>query len=358
LEEAREMEQTTDIDQTKPKEQAEQEVPTEQRNEPTEVLVPQFVVPLGTTLAELETAKQRLLTNEEIIECRDKEPCVMMKAEDVEKLSAVREFVDIHAENVLADWHRRRIEFCESFWPSLVFYVPTKGEVTQDCRELLDAREVKYEIKPHSKTLHKHFEEQASWYTPVASGEEIASIAEHTDYFVLRTKPFKSSQALEISAPFIPLIGELLDLGALGVSLETANLVHSKEAWMRFVRRFREQPLETCVFSLAQMPVTTPDSIISIGMHCLGQPDYSIKKETLLSMGFTPENMGEAACNLFQSLATYLIGTCPPNSFISGNTFSITADAPRLKVDIQNCNLFKDADIRYNPFGVWHLSRE
>ena len=31
------------------------------------------------------------------------------------------EFVDIHPENVLVDWHRRRIEFCESYWPSLVF---------------------------------------------------------------------------------------------------------------------------------------------------------------------------------------------------------------------------------------------
>ena len=355
MEESKDIEQTRDIEHSEQIDQSEQ---SDQRDKPTEVLVPQFVVPLGTTLAALEATKQRLLTNDEIIECRDKEPCVMMKAEDIEKLTAVREFVDIHPENVLADWHRRRIEFCESYWPSLVFYVPTKGEVTQDCRELLDAREVKYEIKPHSKTMHKHFEEQASWYTPIASAAEIASISEHTDFFVLRTKPFKSSEALEISASFLPLIGELFDLGALGVSLETANLVHSKEAWMRFVRRFREQPLETCVFSLAQMPVTTPDSIISIGMHCLGQPDYSIEKETLLSMGFTPENMGEAACNLFQSLATYLIGTCPPNTFISGNTFSITPDAPRLKAEIQNCNLFKDADIRYNPFGVWHLSRE
>lgn len=65
-------------------------------------------------LAALEATKQRLLTNDEIIECRDKEPCVMMKAEDIEKLTAVREFVDIDPENVLVDWHRRRIEFCEA----------------------------------------------------------------------------------------------------------------------------------------------------------------------------------------------------------------------------------------------------
>ncbi len=330
----------------------------QESKEKEETLIPQFVVPLGTTLAALEATKERLLTNEEIIECRDKEPCVMMKAEDIEKLNAAREFADIHPENVLADWHLRRIEFCESFWPSLVFYVPTKGEGTKDCRELLDARNIQYEIKPHSKTLHRHFEEQASWYTPVLAAAELDSITEHTEFFVIRTKPFKSSDALEVAAPFIPLIGELLDLGALGVSLETANLAHSKEAWMRFVRRFREQPLETCVFSLAQMPVTTADSLISIGLHCLGQPDYSIEQKTLLSMGFTAENIGEAASNLFQSLATYLIGNCPPNTFISGNTFSVTADAPRLKVDIQNCQLFKDGDIRYNPFGVWHLSRE
>ena len=111
-----------------------------------------------------------------------------------------------------------------------------------------------------------------------------------------------------------------------------------------------------CAF--VQMPVSIEGAYMSVGMQSLGQADYIIETKTLKALGHRDkaEELSIAANDLFQSLAFYQLGECPANGFLSGNTFSLTADSPRLRVRIEPCKFFQESDIRYNPFGVWRLS--
>ncbi len=328
-----------------------------------EELTLHFVPMLGATLAIEEGSVKRKLTEAEIIAVRDRSPCIRMAREHAEKIQQQRGLADIDPENVAAEWNRRRIEFTESYWPTLVLYVPTSGPGTRACRELLEEVQktsqyegLEFEAKDHDKALARHLIEQMSLLPPQAEKSELSDLARHLQYFVVRSQPFKSDQAQAVASSYLSLIGRLLAKGALTVSVESSNLTHSRGAWQDLLERFQETPLVSLLFSFVQMPAVHKNEYFSVGMHSLGRPDFVISKEALIKTGHGLDKLDQAAGELFQVLAYYLLDECPISQFRSGNTFSLNADSPQLKVEIEPASFFKESDIRSNPFGVWRLS--
>lgn len=323
-----------------------------------EELVSWFIISLGATLALLEKSNDRVLTEDEILKARDEAPCIMVTTDDAAKMNATRGYEDIDPENVLVDWQRRRIEFVETYWPCLALYVLTKDTVTKQCCDFLDSKAIEYQIEERDETLPALLTTYASYYNPRMDEKEIASLATHTNYLIVRSKAFKSSEARETSSSWLLLIKELLDKGALGISLESSSVMHSKGAWRLFAEEIKVKPLDALLCAFVQMPVSVEGAYMSVGMQSLGQADYMIDNKTLKALGCKDkaQEMSNAANDLFQTLAFYQLGECPANGFLSGNTFSLTADSPRLKVRIEPCSFFRESDIRFNPFGVWRLS--
>ncbi|CAN5468503.1 hypothetical protein BH11CYA1_BH11CYA1_20010 [soil metagenome] len=329
----------------------------EEQQETKEDLVPHFMPALGTLLALLEMKKKERLSEQEIIECRDNAACIMMQRQHVEEMKATMG-VDVDPENVLADWQKRRIEYIESYWPSLVLCVLTKDEVTQKCCDLLKANEIEFELKERDEQLPAAITQYASYFNPYIGAEEKASLATHSNYLIVHSQPFKSADAIATTSAFLPIISELFDKGALAVSVESASVMHSKAAWQHFNEKHAEIPLETMICAYVQMPVTVDGAIMSVGMQHLGQPDYIVDNETLRSIkGRDPSiELSRIAFELFQTLAIYQLEECQPNSFLSGNTFSLNSESQRFKVCIEHCSFFRETDIRFNPFGMWRLS--
>ncbi|MFA7337914.1 MAG: hypothetical protein WC028_14090 [Candidatus Obscuribacterales bacterium] len=323
-----------------------------------EELVTWFIISLGASLSLLEKSKERLLTEDEILKHRDEAPCIMVTMEAADKMKASRGYEDIDPENVLVDWQRRRIEFVETYWPCLVFYVLTKDSATKKCCDLLESKGIDYQIEERDEALPALITSYASYYNPMMEAKERESLTTHTNYLIVRSKPFKSSEAEDTTKAFLPLVSELFDIGALGISLESSSIMHSKGAWKLFAEELEKNPLASMLCAFVQMPVSIEGAYMSVGMQSLGQADYIIETKTLKALGHRDkaEELSIAANDLFQSLAFYQLGECPANGFLSGNTFSLTADSPRLRVRIEPCKFFQESDIRYNPFGVWRLS--
>jgi hypothetical protein len=322
-----------------------------------EDLLPNFAPPLGFLLASLEKRKNRQLTAEEIIECRDNAPCIMMQREHLEKLQE-NAGIDIDPENVLVDWQRRRIEFVDAYWPSIVLYVLTNNFATKECCDLLEAKGIEYEVEEHDEQLPELITRYASHYNPIVDEQEKSSLEGYTKNLVVRSKPFKSSEAIENATAILQLISELINKGALGISAESSSVMHSKAAWRLFNETLEEAPIHALIYSFVHIPVIIDGAYMSVGMNSLGQADYMIETNTLKAFGNadTTEELSNVAYELFRTLAVYQLEECPSNEFLSGQTFSMTPESKRLRLHIEPCSFFKETDIRFNPFGVWRLS--
>jgi hypothetical protein len=77
---------------------------------PEEPLVPVPIPPLGMLLLHLEKQKGFPLTQEEVLEARDKAVCMMMRVSHKQALEEKRGYRDVAPENAWADWLAFRAE--------------------------------------------------------------------------------------------------------------------------------------------------------------------------------------------------------------------------------------------------------
>jgi hypothetical protein len=77
-------------------------------------LIPTFVPALVAILLNQEHEKGRPLTEDEVLEIRDKGACIMLPPDEARALSAGRGYDDIDPENVWEEWQRVRAEIAAS----------------------------------------------------------------------------------------------------------------------------------------------------------------------------------------------------------------------------------------------------
>lgn len=319
-----------------------------------EELVPLPVPPLHILLAAQEKELGRPLSEIEINKIRDDAVCVMVPRS---KRATVEEgkIVDIDFENAAIDWHKRRIEFVESCWPSVVLYVLTGGAGAPVCREILNESGFDVSRRDFDKGLTKHVISQMSGIYP-ADQDELSQIARHTTYYVVRSQPFKASEALAQSKRFLSLIRALAEAPALSLSLESAGLAHSLAAWRAVSELAAQDELAALVSGFVAMPIRFEDIYYSCGMHMLGLPDFIISASTLSATGCAPERFAETARDLFQEMGYFLLSE--GEKFQAGHTFSLTRESGKVKAQIESCKHIAEEDVRFNPFGMLRLLPE
>jgi hypothetical protein len=72
-------------------------------------LVPLFIPALVAILAHREAKKGTPLTEEEVLEIRDKATCVMVPASTIPAMVATRGYEDVDPENCWAQWQEVRV---------------------------------------------------------------------------------------------------------------------------------------------------------------------------------------------------------------------------------------------------------
>jgi hypothetical protein len=77
-------------------------------------LIPVFIPALVALLLNLERKKGSPLSEQDVIDIRDKGVCVMLPIEQAKALAEKRGYDDIDPENVWVEWKRARIELAAS----------------------------------------------------------------------------------------------------------------------------------------------------------------------------------------------------------------------------------------------------
>jgi hypothetical protein len=65
---------------------------------------------LVVTLFNIEKNKGAALTEQEVVEIRDRAPVIMLDAQQADQFYAARDYPDIDPENVWTEWQRARAE--------------------------------------------------------------------------------------------------------------------------------------------------------------------------------------------------------------------------------------------------------
>ena len=131
--------------------------------------------------------------------------------------------------------------------------------------------------------------------------------------------------------------------GALAVRLEQSGLGWDIDQWLALVRPGDPVALYRCAVAL----LVGDTHVVSCGMHAFSLPDASAPLAALTS---------EEAQELVSTLNVYQIDEDP--LLLSGQIFSVGADAPRYVVQRWPDDGYPANDWCHNPYGVWRLSQE
>ncbi len=168
--------------------------------------------------------------------------------------------------------------------------------------------------------------------------EEFEQIDQHT--FVIYLKG--ETGDLESAAAIAKATGALLKAGGLGVKVETSGKAFSKEAWMELVEPFEEGNL----YELFVLDCISDgdETVYSCGMHNLGFKDTIVSNEEF-----------QKGVDLIRLFGCYQLADKP--TIEAGQTFSMTADAPRYRIKIEDHQPNEDHERFRNPYGMWRLEK-
>jgi hypothetical protein len=153
----------------------------------------------------------------------------------------------------------------------------------------------------------------------------------------------EGSPSVELAAQVMRFAGALLDAGGLAVKVETAGVAHTPERWRELLAY--DNPAMAALHALTlRVMEPTEDETYSAGMHALGLPDAEVP-------GATPEH-----ASLLDTFAKYLLLERP--EIKDGQTFSVSAEAPRYRLRHGPCDRFEPDHTFHNPHGVWTFTPE
>jgi hypothetical protein len=130
----------------------------------------------------------------------------------------------------------------------------------------------------------------------------------------------------------------LARIGGLAVKLESSGIAHSLEHWLGMLTG---SPFD--LYCASVVLVGGDSYAYSCGMHHFGLPDSAVPKTVA----------GEQAAEVINRFNFWRISEQP--ELASGNTFSVAADAPRLRLTLVEDSRYPADAPFHNPHGVWRL---
>jgi hypothetical protein len=191
------------------------------------------------------------------------------------------------------------------------------------------------EIRNHDPSFKHAFELAAQ---SRVSAQEVNSIDRHTLvlYLVCDTQSVNSAR-LTMNA-----VSVLIQLGGIGVKVESAGIAHSTEDWLGLAQS--NEPFDVY---LAYVTLINGDDVYySCGMHNFGLPDVSMVKAE------NPEN----AAYVMNTFNGYCIFEAPQLN--DGHTFSISANSAKYRLKkMPYFDTYDKNSVLFNPYGRWHLTK-
>lgn len=321
-------------------------------------VIPVFIPPLATWLAQAEVTKGSRLTEAEVVRIRDGAVCMMMTAADADKLIKTRGYRDVEPENCWADWHRLRVQLTgNGFLPKIVLCILGDGNLESRCRPILEAEGVEHEWSDRDERMAQAFEASALRIDPTLKAEDLASIANHAKVLYVLSKNFTAREGTAVSRSFLRLGGRLLEAGGVALKCESTGIAHGRSRWLDLAREAESDGCWSALLrAFVQLPIQNGDDLYSCGMHLLGKPDLIVSETLLREAHDSTEGQGWEAVELFGVFALYLLSECREGQFASGHTFSVSGEAPRYRVFWEECTGYDENEFFFNPFGRWRFA--
>lgn len=327
-----------------------------------------YVVPLAKTLAIAESEQDHPLTEDQVMKIRDTAPCAKIPKNKLADFMAAQEFEDVDPFNAWYGWNKIKYEkFSAGKLPQLTYTVFAERDQVSKIRKLLQMANVEYQIMPPNQGLAADASNARSSFAPPMDASEQQKLSRHGAIFEVKTKPFDSSSAVKNSIETLKLISKLIDIGVLEVFCNSAYLSHSNKVWKDLARDVAIEEAKAprpvvfwqlLFFAFVQLPIRFEDEFISCGLHHLGIPDFKIKQtdaSTIFGTTLNEESIIRETRKLMEHLGIYLLHSCTDGSFRSGNTFSLSDNAPSLRAVWQQCDVFPQTDPRFTYLGYYRF---
>ncbi len=192
-------------------------------------------------------------------------------------------------------------------------------------------RSLEVDVYDHDPRLQQAFQ-SASFAHPLLEAD-LAAIGRHTFTVYLLAPPGTANARLVLDAA-----AALLDVGGLGVKVETSGVAHGAVRWREFAAT-PEDPIS--LYRAFVALVGGPDDVYSCGMHNLEEPDAivadSIARPAELVQAFLLYRLLEGA------------------GIKAGEAFAVSEDSPRYLLRSVPCRTYPEGDLFHNPWGLWRL---
>ncbi len=132
-----------------------------------------------------------------------------------------------------------------------------------------------------------------------------------------------------------------LSAGGWGLKVETSGKAFMKEQWLEITA---QKEVKKYFDAFTVLLRAEDGAIYSCGFHNIGYRD-------IICESYISEDV---AVDLVVAFAYYLLYDRPVVE--PGQTFSMSAKAPAFRIITENCALYSEDDLFYNPFGLYRLT--
>lgn len=212
-----------------------------------------------------------------------------------------------------------------------------------------------YSQLSHDERMPVAFEASIDRFHPTMTDEDWENIRSHTAVAYILSPPMERDAAESISARALLLTATLLEQGGVAAKSESTGLAHGRERWIELGRKHAEatdnsdshSASATLYWTWVQRAIhdTTTQTIHSVGMHLLGQPDTEVDSSLDLS----------TALEWIDLMGLYLVADKPERPLCDGDGFRLRDEGPRQIIRPVPCRRYEEDDFFYNPYGYNRL---
>lgn len=308
----------------------------------SDALVPLFVPPLATLLADATRKKGRRLDEADVKRVRDSATVMMVKKGEAAAMLASRGFRDVDPEDCWRDWHRLRVEMTgDGCLPRIVLCLVGGATFEKKAARLLAKSGVEHEFRGVDDRMVAAFGASRFGVSTVSEAD-LEKIALHRTVLYILSPNYRERDAATESAKLLAVARDLLAAGGFALKCESSGIAHGNQLPHAPVR------------ALVQLPIGDRGDIYSCGMHLLGHADLIVAR-AVVAETWPGQDPAPRVSELFGSFAEWLTGECPPGGVRTGNTFRTAPEAPRFRLGWEPCRGYDEDDFFFNPFGRWRF---
>lgn len=306
-----------------------------------------FIPQLREALRLAEEHARKRLTEREVLETRDRSPCMAMARHEADAMSAQRG-ADFDPETVWEEY--QATDFLVEPRHVLCALGPWKSFDELDALAERFGFEVDHEFSQleRDERMPRAFDVSFDRVSLSVTPEDRDAIAQHTAVAYLLSPHISKQKAGIISMQALKVVEALFAAGAVAVKSESAGIAHGKDRWLELAAGAQADTSvgEELYFAWVRRPLKGDDVFYTCGMHLLGEPDLQV------SSALAPMD----AVSWLDALALYLVTERPPRGVHPGNTFVRTPEDTKRVMRFLPCTEYEGDDFFFNPYGYVRLS--